>query len=74
MINMFQKGDMVVVRHHTDAEKANNYILWNKYMSDMEGKIYPVHKVMSDGCMLYDEDGFHWFFYVDSLRDPYEQF
>ena len=71
---MFQKGDMVVVRHHTDAEKANNYILWNKYMSDMEGKIYPVHKVTSDGCMLYDEDGFRWFFYVDSLRDPYEQF
>ena len=71
---MFQKGDMVTVRHHTDAEKANNYILWNEYMSDMEGKTYPVHKATSDGCMLYDEDGDRWFFYFDSLRDPYEQF
>ena len=72
--DMFKVGDLVLVRHHTDAEKANNYILWNKHMSDMEGKTYSVYQVTSDGCVLYDEDGDRWFFYVDSLRRPYDQF
>lgn len=71
---MFKKGDMVTVRYHTDVEKATCYIMWNKHMSNMEGKTYPVHQVTSDGCMLYDEDEDRWFFYFDSLRQPYDQF
>ena len=71
---MFKKGDMVTVRYHTDEEKANCYPVWAEPMSDMEGKIYPVHRVISDGCVLKDEDGFRWAFAISSLSRPYDQF
>ena len=72
--NMFQDGDVVQIRHHTEYEKENYKYYWNPHMTTMEGGIYTIDSV----CHKYDyeisDKHGTWTFAADSVIAPYEQF
>ena len=73
--NMFQEGDVVQIRHHTEDERANYKYYWNPHMTTMEGNIYIIYNVLRDDYEIADKYG-TWVFAADSIipYSRYEQF
>ena len=75
---MFQVGDKVFVRHHTQDEKEIYPLVWTYGMNRFEGKLCEIDQVFPDACYTVKNGPYRYNFVASSLMGDdnpyYEQF